>query len=145
MLRTWIRLPGYRGGTLVFTNGCFDLLHDGHRYLLNRAKAQGEYLVVGVNSDDSVRRRKGSDRPVQSETIRLSHVADDPCVDYVLVFDEDTPEKVLHELRPDVYVLGEEYRANCPGAEFAGRVHFVERLPGLSTTKIIEAATLAES
>jgi D-beta-D-heptose 7-phosphate kinase / D-beta-D-heptose 1-phosphate adenosyltransferase len=130
---------------VVFANGCFDILTVGHLHLLETAKRLGTHLIVGINSDSSVRRRKGPTRPINTEIDRARLLEAIHVVDEVRVFDEDTPERLLHELRPDVYVLGEEYRDRCPGAEFAGRVHFVERLPGLSTTKIIEAATLAES
>jgi D-beta-D-heptose 7-phosphate kinase / D-beta-D-heptose 1-phosphate adenosyltransferase len=135
-------LDSMRAGycSIAFCNGAFDILHDGHLHLLNTAKSLAERLIVGINSDASVKRLKGETRPVNHQKLRAMKLAELEAVNFVVVFEDDTPQRLLSVIRPQVYVLGEEYRDNCPGAEYAGRVHFVERLPGLSTTRIIEAA-----
>lgn len=132
------------GRTVVFTNGCFDLVHPGHVHILEEAAEQGDYLVVGVNSDDSVCRLKGKDRPVQSESARVSVLNALESVDDTVVFDEDTPRKLIRSLSPDVLVKGADYEVSeIVGAEHVqsegGRVHRVELLPGHGTTEVIEA------
>ncbi|MCL4213073.1 MAG: D-glycero-beta-D-manno-heptose 1-phosphate adenylyltransferase [Gemmatimonadales bacterium] len=131
-------------GPLVFTNGVFDLLHTGHVDLLYGARAQGEYLVVGVNSDASVRRLgKGEDRPVRSEAERAYVLAGLGAVDAVVVFEEDTPLELVRTLEPDVIVKGGDYAPETVvGAEFVqargGRVVIIPLTPGQSTTSIVE-------
>jgi rfaE bifunctional protein nucleotidyltransferase chain/domain len=133
------------GRRVVFTNGCFDLLHAGHASLLERAAALGEVLVVGVNSDASVRRLKGPSRPIVPERERALLLASLRAVDYVVFFDEETPLRLITALRPDVLVKGEDY---APG-EIVGRevveAHggSVVRVPlvaGLSTSNLLERA-----
>jgi D-beta-D-heptose 7-phosphate kinase/D-beta-D-heptose 1-phosphate adenosyltransferase len=128
---------------IVFTNGCFDVLHYGHvRYLLE-ARKLGDLLVVGLNNDDSVRRLKGSTRPVNGENERALVLAALSCVDYVSLFEEDTPEELIKIVRPDVLVKGGDYTIdNIVGADFVQRnggvvttIPFVE---GFSSTRIIE-------
>lgn len=128
---------------IVFTNGCFDVLHYGHvRYLLE-ARKLGDLLVVGLNNDDSVRRLKGSTRPVNGENERAFVLAALSCVDYVSLFEEDTPEELIKIVRPDVLVKGGDYTIdNIVGADFVQRnggvvttIPFVE---GFSSTRIIE-------
>ena len=131
------------GGSVVFTNGVFDLLHPGHIDVLTAARAEGDALVVGVNSDDSVRRLKGPARPVRSEADRAFVVAAIECVDCVVVFDEDTPLELITALRPDVVVKGGDYSEDTiVGAKevksWGGRVVVVPLTPGHSTTSIIE-------
>ena len=131
----WRRV-GYRVG---FTNGCFDLLHPGHVHLLEQARAQCDRLVVGLNSDASVRRLKGPTRPVQTDAARAAVLAGLGAVDLVCVFDEDTPEELLRALRPDLLVKGSDYKVtDVVGAEFVtsygGRVMLAELLDGHSTT-----------
>ena len=127
---------------VVFTNGCFDVLHYGHiRYLLE-ARKLGDLLVIGLNSDDSVRRLKGPTRPVNGEKERAFVLAALACVDYVVVFEEDTPEELIKVVRPDVLVKGGDYAIeNIVGADFVQRnggivttIPFVE---GFSSTRII--------
>ena len=139
-----------RGGErVVFTNGCFDLLHEGHRRLLREAAAQGTRLLVGVNSDVSVRRLKGRGRPIQPAAERAGLIAELRCVDATMVFDEDTPELLIQRVRPDVLVKGGDY-ADRPvaGAEFVlgrgGRVHLVEVVDARSTSQIV-AGIVAQS
>jgi D-beta-D-heptose 7-phosphate kinase/D-beta-D-heptose 1-phosphate adenosyltransferase len=130
-----------------FTNGCFDLLHPGHVSLLNQAKAACDRLVVGLNSDDSVRRLKGDDRPVQSEASRAAVLASLAAVDRVVVFHDDTPMNLIEGLRPDVLVKGADYALDeVVGAEavqsWGGEVMLADVLAGHSTSDTIRRMTL---
>ena len=130
-------------GPVVFTNGVFDLLHVGHVALLEAARAEGGALVVGVNSDASVRRLdKGTDRPIVPEGERARLLAALACVDCVVLFDEETPLALIERLRPDVLVKGADYaRAAIVGADQVeargGRVVRVPLVPGASTTALL--------
>ena len=130
-------------GPVVFTNGVFDLLHVGHVALLEAARAEGGTLVVGVNSDASVRRlEKGTDRPIVPELERARLIAALACVDCVVVFDEETPLTLIERLRPDVLAKGADYaRAAIVGADqveaWGGRVVRVPLVPGASTTALL--------
>ncbi|WP_144184816.1 D-glycero-beta-D-manno-heptose-7-phosphate kinase [Elioraea rosea] len=131
-----------RGWRIGFTNGCFDLLHPGHVHLLNQARGACDRLVVGLNSDASVRRLKGPTRPVQTEGARAAVLASLADVDLVTVFEEDTPEQLLATLRPDVLVKGADYTLDrVVGAEmvqsWGGKVFLAQLLPGNSTTATI--------
>jgi D-beta-D-heptose 7-phosphate kinase/D-beta-D-heptose 1-phosphate adenosyltransferase len=137
---TWRR--GVRG-RLVFTNGVFDLLHPGHIDVIAQARDQGDALVVGLNSDASVRRLKGPERPVRSEAERAYVLAALGDVDAVVAFAEDTPLDLIRHLRPDVLVKGGDYEAaTVVGRDdvesWGGRVVIVPLRPGQSTTSIIE-------
>ena len=133
------------GKVMVWTNGCFDLLHAGHARSLRAARALGDVLVVGVNSDDSVRRLKGPGRPVLPASERAELVGALRCVDFVVVFDEDTPEECIRLLRPAVHCKGADYAPphGKPVPEAAlvesngGRVCFLPLVEGLSTTELI--------
>ena len=132
-----------RGKKIVFTNGCFDILHRGHVELLVRAKGFGDILVVGINSDASVARLKGAGRPLVAEDDRSYVLAALEAVDYVVVFGEDTPLETIRALGPDVLVKGAEYgNEDIVGAQFVeehgGRVERVPMLKGFSTTALIE-------
>ena len=134
-----------RGGTVVATGGCFDLLHAGHVRLLTDAAALGNCLVVCVNSDTSVRRLKGPGRPVVGERDRRAVLLALAAVDAVVLFDEDTPEAVLSQLRPDVWVKGADYAvADLPEArllaKWGGRAVVLPYLDGRSTTAMIKEA-----
>ncbi|WP_318269681.1 bifunctional D-glycero-beta-D-manno-heptose-7-phosphate kinase/D-glycero-beta-D-manno-heptose 1-phosphate adenylyltransferase HldE [Salinisphaera orenii] len=140
----WIQNERAAGARVVFTNGCFDLLHPGHVDLLRRARAFGDRLVVAVNDDASVARLKGVDRPIQTISTRMAVLSALADVDCVVCFGEDTPAVIIEEIRPDVLVKGGDYRvADVVGGEFVrangGRVEILEHLPGYSTT-----ATLAD-
>lgn len=132
-----------QAGPVVFTNGIFDLLHAGHVHLLEAARAEGAALVVGVNTDASVRRLgKGADRPVVAEAERARLVAALACVDCVVLFDEDTPLALIRRLRPAVLVKGADYaREAIVGADevegWGGRVVRVPLVPGVSTTGLL--------
>ena len=131
-------------GPVVFTNGVFDLLHPGHLALLEAARAEGAALVVGVNTDASVRRLgKGADRPLVPEAARARMLAGFAAVDCVVLFDEDTPLALVTALRPDVLVKGADYaREQIVGADVVeargGRVVRVRLVPDQSTTRLVE-------
>jgi len=132
-----------RGETIVFTNGCFDLLHVGHITLLEDAHRMGDRLVIGLNSDGSVRRLKGATRPIVGEKERARILAALASTDAIIVFDEDTPLATIEALRPDVLVKGGDYNeATVVGAElvrgWGGRVAIVPTLAGFSTTNIVK-------
>ena len=128
---------------IVFTNGCFDVLHFGHVHYLLEAKKLGDVLVVGLNSDDSVRRLKGPSRPINGEKERAFVLAALSFVDYVVLFDEDTPENLIKTVRPDVLVKGGDYALDqIVGADFVrqngGTVTTIPFVEGYSSTQIIE-------
>ncbi|HYF15471.1 MAG TPA: D-glycero-beta-D-manno-heptose 1-phosphate adenylyltransferase [Phycisphaerales bacterium] len=132
-----------RGGRVVFTNGCFDVLHSGHVAMLEKAAAEGDFLVVGLNSDDSVRRLKGPSRPVNGEADRARVLGALGCVGAVVVFGEDTPQELIETITPDVLVKGADYtKDRVVGAAFVesygGRVALIDLVPGKSTTGTIE-------
>jgi len=130
------------GKILVFCNGCFDILHAGHITFLTEAKKQGDILIVGLNSDENVKSSKGPNRPINNEQDRSTILSALEVVDYVIIFDEDTPINLLKELKPDVFVNGEDYGEDCVEApiikSYGGKIHIVKGFEGLSTTKIIE-------
>ena len=128
---------------IVFTNGCFDLLHVGHMYLLREAKKLGDVLIVGLNSDASVARLKGDGRPIVSQADRADALAALECVDYLVVFDEPDPMELLRLIRPGVLVKGGDYsEAEVVGADFlksyGGVIRLVPIRPGVSTTRLVE-------
>ncbi len=133
-----------KGDRVVFTNGCFDLLHPGHIDLLGKAKALGDRLVIGLNSDDSVRRlQKGKGRPVNDERSRAILLAALASVDLVLTFEEDTPLRTIQSLNPDVLVKGSDYQEDrVVGKEhvegYGGKVVRLPLLEGYSSSSIIE-------
>jgi len=131
------------GKRVVFTNGCFDVLHPGHIHSLEAARALGDCLIVGLNGDESVRRLKGAGRPVIPAGERAEILASLECVDAVVVFEDLTPEKVIAALLPDVLVKGGDW----PGNQIVGRaeveaaggqVVLVDTVPGYSTTEILK-------
>ena len=131
-----------RGMRVVFTNGCFDLLHPGHVQLLQDARAQGDVLVVGLNSDASVRRLKGQDRPLVPEGARALVLAGLASVDAVTFFEEDTPRELILALLPDVLVKGGDYAADDVVGRHevesaGGRVEILPYLPGYSTSALV--------
>lgn len=131
-----------RGLRLVFTNGCFDLIHAGHVAYLREARALGDRLLVGLNSDSSVRRLKGPDRPVLGERARAAVLGALRWVDAVVLFDEETPLELILQVRPDVLVKGGDYTDDgIVGAaevrSWGGEVRIVPFLPGYSTSEIV--------
>ena len=133
------------GARVVFTNGCFDILHAGHVRYLTAARAQGDVLILGLNSDASVRRLKGPSRPINNEQDRAEVVGALAAVDAVVIFGEDTAETLIAKVRPAVYVKGGDYtRETLPEARiveaYGGEVAFIPLVVGKSTTGIIERA-----
>ena len=131
-----------KGKRIVFTNGCFDLLHVGHVKYLQAARQLGDLLVLGLNSDDSIRRLKGSGRPLIGQDERAHILAALHCIDYIVIFDEDTPLELISQLRPDILVKGGDYTAEgVVGRElvesYGGRVELINFVDGKSTTSII--------
>ncbi|AGB42164.1 D-heptose-1-phosphate adenylyltransferase [Halobacteroides halobius DSM 5150] len=130
------------GAKVVFTNGCFDLLHVGHTRYLAEAKTNGDLLVVGLNSDTSVQALKGEKRPLISEQERAELLANLEVVDYITIFAEKTASKVIAKLQPNVYVKGGDYKIEeLPEArvvnEYGGQIKLVSEIKGASTTKIV--------
>lgn len=128
---------------VVFTNGCFDILHKGHISCLENSKALGDILIVGLNSDDSVRRLKGDERPINSWVDRALVLSRLRCIDYVVGFDEDTPIDLIQSLKPDVITKGGDYKdSEMIGSDFVksygGEVVILPYIDGYSTTKIID-------
>lgn len=138
------KLANVRGGRkVVFTNGCFDILHVGHVRYLKEARAQGDVLVVGVNTDASVRKLKGPTRPVQNENARAEILAALESVSFTVLFDEETPMELIREIRPDVLVKGGDYKIETiVGSDFVlsygGEVRALQFVNGVSTTAIVE-------
>jgi len=131
---------------LVFTNGCFDLLHKGHLDLLLNAAAFGDKLFVGLNSDTSVKKLKGDSRPIQNEKTRAMKLLELKYVDHVIIFEDLTPQNLIHTISPDVLVKGGDYTKNeIVGAKhvisFGGVVKIIPLTPGFSTTSIIEKSS----
>lgn len=131
------------GKRVVFTNGCFDLLHPGHLKSLEKARALGDFLIVGLNSDESVRTLKGPGRPVIPAEERAEILASLECVDAVMIFDELTPQKVIAALLPDILVKGGDWPGNqIVGREeveaAGGKVVLVDVAPGYSTSDILK-------
>lgn len=128
---------------IVFTNGCFDLLHYGHTKYLQEAKKKGDILIVGINSDASVRRIKGAKRPIVNEKNRSRLIASLESVDYVVLFNEDTPVKIINLIKPDVLVKGADWhKNNIVGSDivlnYGGHVSTINFLKGYSTTNLIK-------
>jgi rfaE bifunctional protein nucleotidyltransferase chain/domain len=134
------------GDVVVWTNGCFDLFHVGHLRSLQAAKSLGDRLIVGINSDASIRRLKGPGRPIIRQEERCEIIAALECVDAVLLFEEDTPEVSLRKLRPDIHCKGADYAPPngkpIPERElvedYGGRVAFIPIVSGFSTSSLIE-------
>lgn len=132
-----------KGKSVVFTNGCFDILHRGHVHVLRQAKATGDVLIVALNSDRSVRQIKGEKRPVLSETDRIELIGAMEMVDYLIVFDDLEPYKLIAAIKPDVLAKGGDWSAQTMvGADVVqragGRVVVIPYLKGFSTSEIIE-------
>ena len=130
------------GEKIVFTNGCFDILHVGHVSYLEKAAKLGNHLIVGLNSDDSVKRLKGDSRPLVHEMDRARILASLACVDAVVIFHEDTPARLIKAVRPDILVKGGDYRPEqVAGREYAGKVEIIGFEEGYSTTGLVTQIT----
>ena len=142
-LRALIDTIHHAGKTVVTTNGCFDILHVGHVRYLEKTKNFGDYLIVLLNSDKSVKSIKGPSRPINNEMDRAEILSALRCVDYVVLFDEGSPRNLLDEMKPDVYTKGADYTMETlPEADImkknGTRVEFIDFVEGKSTTKTIE-------
>ncbi|MFQ5445046.1 MAG: D-glycero-beta-D-manno-heptose 1-phosphate adenylyltransferase, partial [Nitrospinales bacterium] len=131
------------GKTVVFTNGCFDLIHGGHIEFLQKAKSLGDLLIVGLNSDRSAHALKGEGRPIKTEDERANILSALKYVDYITIFDEQTPENLIKQVRPDILVKGNDYRIDeVVGREivegYGARVELIPVVKGLSTTGTVE-------
>jgi rfaE bifunctional protein nucleotidyltransferase chain/domain len=137
------------GKTIVFTNGCFDILHLGHADYLSFAANQGDILIVGVNSDSSVKKSKGENRPIVSQDERAALLAALGCVDYVIIFDDDEPAGIISEIIPNVLVKGEDWAHYVSGREIVeangGKVVLAPLVEGKSTTDIIKNIQQADA
>ncbi len=134
-----------KGKKIVWTNGCFDLLHEGHVKYLSRARSEGDCLIVGINSDSSIQRIKGSSRPIRPESARAEILSALGCVDYVLVFSEDSPARYLEAFRPDVYAKGGDYNIETINQQerrivegYGGKIAIIQLKEDISTTALIE-------
>lgn len=132
-----------KGKKIVFTNGCFDILHSGHVQYLEKAKACGDILIVAVNTDASIRKIKGKLRPIINQTDRTKVLAALSCVDYVTLFAQDTPLSIIQKIKPDVLIKGADWsKETIVGADFVsklgGKVTVIKLLKGRSTTNIID-------
>lgn len=142
-LESLVELMRTNKQSIVFTNGCFDLLHPGHIDYLQKAKTLGDVLIVALNSDDSVRQIKGESRPVNSLNDRMAMLAALECVDFVTSFEEDTPYKLIGNIKPDILVKGGDYtKDEIVGADIVedngGEVIILDFLPGYSSTDLIQ-------
>ena len=129
--------------SIVFTNGCFDIIHPGHIYILEQAKSKGDILIIGLNSDLSIKSFKSQNRPICPETDRAYVLASLSCVDYIIIFNDDTPERLIIEISPDVLVKGKDYQGKfIAGSEHMlandKKIELVDIITGKSTSNIIE-------
>ena len=128
---------------IVFTNGCFDILHPGHIYILDQAKSYGDTLIVGLNSDESIKKLKGPKRPKVSQKDRLRILSSIKFVDYAILFEEDTPLKLIKKIKPNILVKGGDYNSDhIVGSEFVksngGEIKIVQLLEGYSSSSLID-------
>lgn len=134
-----IRSLNAENKSVVFTNGCFDILHVGHLELLEKAKSFGDVLIVGMNSDSSMKQIKGPDRPILTEQDRARLLAAIEMVDYVVLFDEETPFELLRQIKPNILVKGGDYKLNeIIGRDVVDEVKIIPFVRGKSTTNIID-------
>ena len=130
-----------------FTNGCFDLLHKGHLSLLSESRQKCDFLIVGLNSDSSVKLLKGNNRPVDNESVRLEKLSNIKDVDALIIFTEETPLNIINQLLPNILFKGADYRnTNIVGSEGVikngGKIEFIDILDGFSTTNIIKNSSI---
>lgn len=142
-LKTIVENKQREGKRIVFTNGCFDIIHPGHIFILDQAKSRGDTLIVGLNSDKSIKTFKSDSRPICTEYDRAYVLAGLASVDYIFIFDDSTPENVIMEITPDVLVKGKDYKIeDIAGADYMlkenKRVELVDIIKEKSTTNLIE-------
>lgn len=141
--KTLVSILQKSGKQVVFTNGCFDILHRGHVDYLKKARKLGDFLIIGVNSDSSVKKLKGESRPINNENDRAFVLDALKCVDAAVIFSENTAERLVSELKPDIYAKGGDYTIDTlPEGQIVqkngGRVEIIPFVEGYSTTKTIE-------
>ncbi len=141
-LDSWLAVTSFRRKTIVFTNGCFDILHSGHIQYLAKAAGMGDYLVIGLNTDDSVRRLKGPSRPYQNQDSRALTLAALGFVSGVILFDEDTPYELIRKIKPHILVKGGDYKPeDIVGYDIVkargGQVLTIPLVEGYSSTNVI--------
>ncbi len=149
-----VRLPGLlkklpamrrQGKTIAFTNGCFDLMHIGHVRYLEQASRGNRILIIGLNSDVSTRSIKGPHRPIVPQKSRAAVLAALECVDFVVIFNEDTPYKTIAAIKPDILIKGADWKGKpVAGQDLVKKVEFVKYIQGFSTTNIIEKILKSE-
>jgi len=128
-----------KDNTIVFTNGCFDLLHEGHLHLLKEAKKLGDILIIGINDDASVKRLKGNTRPIEQLETRILHLNNTGLADFVIPFTEDTPLSLIEKIQPQIIVKGSDYtKENIIGSNIAEQTVIIPIIEGFSATKKIE-------
>ena len=141
------KLPVLRrqGKTIAFTNGCFDLMHIGHVKYLEKAGKGSRVLIVGLNSDASISRIKGSTRPIITQSSRAAVLAALESVDFVVIFNEDTPYKIIAAIKPDILIKGADWKGkSVVGEDLVKKVEFIKYIQGFSTTNIIEKIKKSE-
>lgn len=141
------KLPALRrqGKTIAFTNGCFDLMHIGHVKYLEEAGKGNRILIVGLNSDSSIRQIKGPSRPIVEQRSRAAVLAALQSVDYIVIFNEDTPYKIISAIKPDVLIKGADWKGkSVVGEDLVRKVELVKYIKGFSTTNIIEKIIKSE-
>ena len=136
-----ISLIGHKA-IIGFTNGCFDLLHEGHLYLIRESKKRCDFLIIGLNSDESVKMLKGKNRPIERQEQRVMNLSKLEEVDAITIFNTETPENIIKDLNPNILIKGGDYnKFDIVGSQFVlengGSVEVIDLLPGFSTTKII--------
>ena len=134
--------------TIAFTNGCFDILHLGHVSYLQEAKKTADVLIVGLNSDRSVKKIKGPNRPIVDEESRAAVLAAFSCIDYVVIFNEETPMKLIEAIKPDILIKGADWKGRgAIGSDYVrtygGKVRFIKYIKGLSSTKFINGINVS--
>lgn len=142
-LKNFLKKAKKEGKKIVFTNGCFDILHAGHVRIIEFSKSQGDLLILGLNTDASIKRLKGQSRPINKEKDRAIVVSSLQAVDGVVLFKEDTPLNLIKIIKPDILVKGADYtKENVVGREYAGKVVLCPLVKGKSTTNIIKKAKI---
>ncbi len=142
-LKNFLKKAKKEGKKIVFTNGCFDILHAGHVRIIEFSKSQGDLLILGLNTDASIKRLKGPSRPINKEKDRAIVVSALEAVDGVVLFKEDTPLNLIKIIKPDILVKGADYtKENVVGREYAGKVVLCPLVKGKSTTNIIKKAKI---
>jgi rfaE bifunctional protein nucleotidyltransferase chain/domain len=145
-IKTILKTLRKQGKKIVFTNGCFDIIHAGHVKVFAQAKAKGDLLIIGLNSDSSIKRIKGPKRPIVDQISRAKVLEAMQAVDYIVIFDQDTPYELIKAIKPDCLVKGGDWeKGKIIGSEFAKKVCQIKLAPGKSTTNIIEKILTAYS